>query len=73
MQLYPAMTMVPTEHVIIADFMAFVLFSMLNLSPFFLGLIITIIIVNPVTTGVKVHMKANGEIIKPMYNRQQPI
>lgn len=60
MQLYPAMTMVPTEHIITVDFIAFILFSILNLFPFFLGIIITIII-NPVTTGVKVHIKVNGE------------
>lgn len=58
MQLYPAMTMVPTEHIITVGFMAFVLFSILNLFPFFLGLIIIIII--SVTTGVKVHIKPNG-------------
>lgn len=54
------MTMVPTEHIITVDFIAFVLFSILNIFPFFLGIIITIII-NPVTTGVKVHIKVNGE------------
>ena len=58
------MTIVPTEHIITVDFMAFLLFFILNLFPFFPGLIIIIIIIiiiNPVTTGVKVHIKASGE------------
>lgn len=56
------MTMVPTEHIITVDFMEFVLFFILNLFPFFLRLIIIIVvIIISVTTGVKVHTKANGE------------